>query len=151
MRSSCPALMRFLAMGLPMIPRPTKPTLPSATARLRSLEVQVTGAYVLPPLVLGQPLQALLAGVGGGLVLEAYPPLVGQLLQDAEDVAVVHLPGAGLAPVGRVGDLDVGDPVDVLPQGGDDVPLHALHVVGVVLELHVVASHGRREPGGRLG
>src|SRR5947209_10999854 len=100
MTSWWPALMRFLAMGLPMIPRPTNPTFSSATRSSSVSEIQIPRSHVPSPLPLGQPGEALLGCFPRRLVLQANPPVVGELVQGGEDVAVAELARTRLTPIG---------------------------------------------------
>src|SRR3954452_19790012 len=118
--SSWPAFIRLRAMGLPMTPRPTKPT--------RSFAIRRSS----PASTRGSP-----RWWRGRVVLEADPAVVAEAVDRVEDEREVDLARARLAAPGRVGDLDVGDAREVLLDRRDEVPLHALHVVRVVLEAHV--------------
>src|SRR5215218_8371578 len=121
-------------MGRPMMPSPMNPTFmpktPCASAALSGLALAVGGEPG------GEPGR----GGGRGLVLAADPAGVALPVERGEDEGVVDLARAGLVAPGVVGDLDVGDPVLQPPEGVDEIALHDLRVVEVVLEVEVVRA-----------
>src|SRR5712692_1820831 len=68
----------------------------------------------------------------GRLVLAANPPAVIHRLQPPKNKWIVDLTGARLVPSGNVGNLDMGDSLQVAFDRGGEVPLHDLHVIRVV-------------------
>src|SRR5260370_23925694 len=77
------------------------------------------------------------------LVLAADPAAVAHGVEPVEDERVVDLAGARLVAAGSVGDLDVRDAREVALDGGDEISLHHLHMVDVVLKIDVFASRLR--------
>src|SRR3712207_3829870 len=120
--------MRLRAMGLPMIPSPTKPTFSAIFSSLL-LELEVFGAHLATARPFGDPREAVLGPVGGGVVFEADVPRVADLFERAEDVRVADLARPRLPATRGVRHLHVPDAAGVLPQVRHQVPLHALHVV----------------------
>src|SRR5215210_1795228 len=136
-------------MGLPMMPSPIKPTF-SAIASSPSLEFQVFDGDVPRAQCSGKPREALLGGSGRRVVFQADVALVAELFEPGEDVRVADLAGPRLPSFGRVGDLDVPDHAYVPFERRDEVPLHTLHVVEIVLYLYVLAPDAPHETGGLL-
>src|ERR1700736_2543690 len=104
----------------------------------------------------------LLRGVGGEaaeagdgarsrLLLPADPAAVAHGVEPVEDERVVDLAGARLVAARGVGDLDMRDAREVPLDGGDEVSLHHLHVVDVVLKVEVFAPSLRDEVERLLG
>src|SRR3712207_6074740 len=134
--------MRLRAMGLPMIPSPTKPTF-SAIFLSLLLELEVFGADVATAHPFKDPREAVLGSLSGGVVFEADVPSVAYLFERTEDVRVVDLPRPRLPAARRVSHLHVPDAASMLPQVRYQVPLHPLHVIEVVLYPDVIAEIGR--------
>src|SRR5215217_5472134 len=130
-------------MGLPMIPKPMKPTFSAILSLL--LEPEISDAHVAAAQTFGYPREALLRPLGRGVVFQSHVAVVAELLEDAEDVRVVNLPRARLPSPRRVSHLHVPYLPNVPPQGDGQVPLHPLHVVEVVLELDVRLPDARHE------
>src|SRR5215211_1325587 len=98
--------MRLRAMGLPMIPSPTKPTF-SAISLL--LKLEVFDARVAAAHPFRDPREAVLGSVRGGVILQAHVPVVADLLERAEDEGVVDLARTRLPAARRVRHLHVPD------------------------------------------
>src|SRR3712207_5151641 len=141
--------MRLRAMGLPMIPSPTKPTFSAILSLL--LKLEISDAHLAAAHPFGDPREAVLGSVGGGVVLQAHVPVVADLLERAEDKSVVDLARPRLPAAGRVRHLYVPDGARVLAQVRHQVPLHPLHVVEVVLDLDVLAADALYELHGVFG
>src|SRR3954447_23417742 len=107
-----PALARFLAIGLPMIPTPIKPVVaPSKTSitPLPSFSRRSTVPH------LRQPSERRLSCVPRS-VFETYPTVVFSVIQRLQHKGIVDLSGPGLVSRRTVRDLHVADQVD---PGGD--------------------------------
>src|SRR4029450_9114431 len=100
--TSKPALTRLAAIGPPMMPRPTKPTVVIA---------EPPGCRSGSPRA-GQPGEAVVAGPGG-LVLEPDPAVVAGGGDPSQVAVEVDVAGAGLVAPRGVGDLDGGDTVAI--------------------------------------
>src|SRR5215212_6482011 len=129
--TSKPALTRLAAIGPPMMPRPTKPTVVMRSSSGRRVRVPARAGTDAVGLVgsggaaalAGQPGEAVGAGAAR-LVLQPDPAAVaggGELTEMAVEVEGAR---AGLVAPGGVGDLDVGDLIAV---GGG----HLIEVVAV--------------------
>src|SRR5699024_5912509 len=103
-------------MGEPMMPSPMKATFVIYSS---------PSLLVAPALVRRQPRKWVGGGfVGGGLVLQPDPPVVAATGEVRDPPGDGQLPCAGLVPPGRIGDLDVGDPLGVgLPRRIHIVPV----------------------------
>ena len=73
----------------------------------------------------------------GGAVFAADPAFVAQLVQQAEEMGVVHFTGVGFVAIGHAGNLDVADATrgnEAAQQHGEIAP-DDLQVVEVQLQL----------------
>src|SRR5688500_11139448 len=105
--TSYPAMIRLVAIGRPMMPRPMKPTV--VMSAISFVGRVSPGGPAFP----GQPFEAALARPTRH-VLQPHPAAVAGLLEPAEVAVQVDVAGAWFVAAGGVGDLDVPDPVGVL-------------------------------------
>src|SRR5215213_633620 len=130
MTRSYPALARFLAIGLPMMPRPMNPIGAPSKSAITPLPSSLRRC---PVPHIRQPSERCLGGMAGP-VLQAHPAIVSSLIQRLQHEGIVDLPGPGLVSCGTVRDLHVADQGDA---GGDrrrQISAHALRVIDVVLQ-----------------
>src|ERR671916_2704903 len=97
--------MRFLAMGLPMIPKPMKPTFSAILSLL--LEPEIFDSHVAAAQIFGDPREAVLRPLGRGVVLQSNVAVIAEFLEYSEDVRVVDLARAWLPAARRVRHLHV--------------------------------------------
>ena len=121
-------------MGLPMMPRPMKPTfMTSSRGSGLGAGAQETIASTRGRLRCGRP-----------VVLEPIQPWYPRRSIAFQQEAVVDFARAGFVARGRIGDLHVRDPRQVALDRLGEVAFHDLHVIDVVLQEQVVGSRPRR-------
>src|ERR1700737_2142197 len=125
-----------------MMPRPMNATV------LMSISLLLSGRLLRG--VGGEPAEAG-DGARSRLVLAGDPAAVAQGVEPVEDERGVDLAGARLVAARVVADLDMRDAGEVPLDGGDEVSLHHLHVVDVVLKVDVFAPSLRDEVERLLG
>src|SRR5215212_2480359 len=133
MTRSYPALARFLAMGLPMMPSPINPIGAPSKSAIKPLPLSVSWC---PVPHIGQPRERRLGGVPGP-VFETHPTIVSGIIQRLQYKGIVNLPGPGLVAGGTVGDLHVTDQVNPGGDCGGQIPTHALRMIDVVLQQEI--------------
>src|SRR5260221_13694651 len=77
---------------------------------------------------------------GGGAVLTADPAVIAELVEQIEEIGVVHLAAVGFVAVGDAGDLDMGVASGEAAQTDGEIALHDLAMIEVELQLDVVAA-----------
>src|SRR6185312_13469494 len=102
-------------------------------------------AGLCPVAPLFQPAQRLL-GSRRRFVLAANPAHVSHSVERVEDEGIVDLTGTRLVAGRSVSHLHVTDAAGMLAQRRREIPLHALHVIDVVLDLEVVAADLVKQP-----
>ena len=89
---------------------------------------------IASPLEIGLHPAKARCGVGPGLIFAADPVVIAEAVEFGEHEVVVDLAGTRFVAAGIVGDLHVPDAVLEADIGADQVALHHLHVVKVILE-----------------
>src|SRR5687768_8739683 len=130
MTRSYPALARFLAMGLPMMPSPMKPIGAPSKSAMPPLPLSMSWC---PVPHISQPRERRLGSVPRS-VFETHPAIVSGIIQRLQHKGIVDLPGPGLVSGGTVGNLHVTDQVNPGGDRGREIPTHALSVIDVVLQ-----------------
>src|SRR5215204_1236619 len=133
MTRSYPALARFLAIGLPMMPSPMNPIGAPSKSAITPLPSSLRRC---PVPHFRQPSERLFGRVPRP-VFQTHPTIVSGIIQRLQHKWIVNLAGPGLVSRGTVGDLHVADQVDV---GGDrrrQISAHALGVIDVVLQQEI--------------
>src|SRR4051812_12589379 len=122
--SSCPPLMRCPAMGRPMMPRPMKPTF---MAILLAYACGLCAQIRCGPAKTGRC-------CGFRLVFAADPSGVAFVVESFKQEGIVDLACPGLMSSRVVGELNVGDRVLQLAERREELAVHPLLMVEIVLE-----------------
>src|SRR5215212_4736070 len=144
MTRSYPALARFLAMGLPMMPSPIKPIGAPSKSAMSPLPLSVSWC---PVPHISQPFERRLGGVPRP-VFETHPAIVSGIIQRLQHKGIVDLTGPGFVSGGTVGDLHMPDQVNSVGNRGGEISTHALSVIDIVLqqEIGMPGSFDDRKP-----
>src|SRR5215217_658357 len=143
MTSSYPASARFLAIGLPMMPRPMNPIGAPSKSAITPL---LSSLRRCPVPHFRQPCERRLSGVPRA-VFETHPAVIPGIIQGLQHEGIVDFPGAGFVSRGAVGDLHVSDQVDAGSDRRREISAHALSVIDVILQPEIRVSgpldHGK--------